>query len=74
MLKAKLSEVKKTVYHIRFGKGEIISCNDNQIAILFDAGEKVFDLDTVVYNGYLNLSDWNSNATPSGSECEIKGL
>ena len=57
LLKAKLSEVKKTVYHIRFGKGEITSYNDNQIAILFDTGEKVFDLDTVVYNGYLNLSD-----------------
>lgn len=57
LLKAQLCEVGKTVCHNKFGKGKVISYKDNQIVILFDTGEKVFDLDTVVYNGYLNLSD-----------------
>ena len=57
LLKERLCEIEKKVYHVKFGEGEVTSYSDNQIAILFDVGEKVFDLDTIVYNGYVSLKD-----------------
>lgn len=57
LLKTQLCKIGKTVYHTRYGKGEVISYSEIQIAVIFDIGEKILDLDTVVYNGYLSLSD-----------------
>lgn len=57
LLKTQLCKVEKTVYHTRYGKGKVISYSEDQIVVLFDVGEKILDLDTVVYNGYLSLND-----------------
>ena len=57
LLKTKLCEIGKTVHHTKLGNGEVISYSENQITVLFGVGEKILDLDTVVYNSYLSLSD-----------------
>ena len=57
LLKTQLCNVGKTVYHTRYGKGEVISYSESHITVLFDIGEKILNLDTVVYNGYLSLSN-----------------
>ena len=57
LLKTQLCNVGKTVYHTRYGKWEVISYSESHITVLFDIGEKILNLDTVVYNGYLSLSN-----------------
>lgn len=57
LLKTQLREIGKVVYHTKIGKGRVLSYTDQQIVILFDIGEKTFDLDTIIDKKYISLSN-----------------
>ena len=57
LLKAQLCEIGRVVHHFKFGKGKVISYSENRIVVLFDIGEKTFDLDTIIYNEYINSAE-----------------
>ena len=57
LLKAQLCEIGRVVHHFKFGKGKVISYSENQIVVLFDIGEKTFDLDTIIYNEYIDSAE-----------------
>lgn len=57
LLKTQLCEINRIIYHLKFGKGKVVSYSENWIVVLFDMGEKTFDLDTTIYNGYITLAE-----------------